>query len=363
MNKIDKRTLIDKAMFLVLGAFMLGRNGFEERMVIFVLVSFSISLLPLLTKESKLSILSVFILLFLSNLWPEYGYFLPVIVYDTVFDTSFFSSVSSGGMIFLFFLTSSEYDSITKCWLLFLCFFSGYLSHRVLLEQTLKTKYKKLELDSLEKTFSLESKNKDLIEQQETKIALEISDEQNRIARDIHDNVGHLLSSSLLQIGAIRTINQDGTLASCLEQLQATIDEGMNNIRESVHNLHEESLSLSLAVEKMLEHFTFCEVTLSGTISETISKDYKIAYLMILKESLANVMKHSNATKVNVDFQTYPGFYKMTISDNGTSTEEKEFNKLGIGLVGMKERMEKLNGRLNCHQTVSGFSIRAILPR
>lgn len=363
MNKFDKWAFLNKTLFLVLGAFILIQKGFEERMVLFVLVSFSISLFSLLTQQPKCSILSVFILLLLSNWWPEYSYFLPVIVYDTLLDVRFFSSVFSGGMIILFFLNSLEYDSITKYLLLFLCLFSGYLSYRTLREQTVQNKFKKLEVTSLEKNFALESKNSELIEQQETTIALEISAEQNRIARDIHDNVGHLLSSSLLQIGAIRTINKDERLAPFLEQLQATIDEGMNNIRESVHNLHEESLSLSSAMEKMLEHFTFCDVILSGEISETISKEYKIAYLMILKESLANAMKHSNATKVTIDFQTYPGFYKMTISDNGTSTEEKDFNELGIGLTGMKERMEKLEGRLNCHRTATSFSIRAILPR
>lgn len=363
MDRVEKRTLLNKTMVLVFGVFLLSQTGFDEGMVIFVLISFSISLFSLLLKRPQLSILSVFMLLLLSSWWPEYGYFIPVIVYDTMFDVTFFSPLFSGGMLLLFFLMNAEYDPVTKYFLLFLSFFSGYLSFLTLQEQALGKKYNELKVTSLEKIFSLENKNKDLVEAGETKISLEIAAEQNRIARDIHDHVGHLLSSSLLQVGAIRTINTDDQLMPLLEQLQGTMNEGLNNIRESVHNLHEESISLSDALAKMLQHFTFCEVKVTGALAENISKEYKIAYLMLLKEALANVMKHSNATKVSIDFQTYPGFYKMTIADNGTFNAEKPIGLPGMGLIGMKERIEKLAGRVNYYQENTGFSIRAILPR
>lgn len=363
MNKFDRQILLDKLIVLVFGVFLLFQDGFEREMVLFLLVSFTISLLPLLMKQPKWSLLNLCVLLLLSSQWPAYSYFLPLIIYDTLFDEKLVIPAISSGAVLVFFLISPNYLLIKKVFLLFLCLFSGYLSFRALQEEKLRNNYRKLESDSLEMKFFLENQNKHLLEQQETTIALEISEEQNRIARDIHDNVGHLLSSSLLQVGAIRTINKNEQLELLLNQLQATMDEGMNNIRASVHNLHEESLSLSAAVETMLHHFTFCTVKRLGEIPESISKDYKIAYLMMLKESLANIMKHSNATQVTIAFQTYPGFYKVTITDNGTYNKEKDFNELGIGLTGMKERIEKLSGWLTYYQTDSEFSVRAILPK
>ncbi len=58
---------------------------------------------------------------------------------------------------------------------------------------------------------------------QETQLALQIVEERNRIARDIHDNVGHLLSSAILQIGALEMINQEPKLKEPLENLSATV--------------------------------------------------------------------------------------------------------------------------------------------
>lgn len=62
---------------------------------------------------------------------------------------------------------------------------------------------------SLGKQQELSEQNKALALSQETQLALQIVEERNRIARDIHDNVGHLLSSAILQIGALEMINQE----------------------------------------------------------------------------------------------------------------------------------------------------------
>lgn len=80
---------------------------------------------------------------------------------------------------------------------------------------------------------------------QETQLALQIVEERNRIARDIHDNVGHLLSSAILQIGALEMINQEPKLKEPLENLSATVHTGMDRIRQSVHDLHETSISFN----------------------------------------------------------------------------------------------------------------------
>ena len=88
----------------------------------------------------------------------------------------------------------------------------------------------------------LREQNDYLKSSQETEVALQIAEERNRIARDIHDNVGHLLSSAILQLGAIQAINQNKQLHLPLDQLNRTMNLGMDRIRESVHDLHHHSL-------------------------------------------------------------------------------------------------------------------------
>ena len=58
--------------------------------------------------------------------------------------------------------------------------------------------------------------------------------ERNRISREIHDNVGHMLSRSILMTGAIRTVSQDRALDRSLEELEDTLHTAMTSIRRSV---------------------------------------------------------------------------------------------------------------------------------
>ena len=64
--------------------------------------------------------------------------------------------------------------------------------------------------------------------------------ERNRIAREIHDNVGHMLSRAILQMGALSTVYEEEPLHGQLLKVNDTLNLAMNNIRESVHDLHDD---------------------------------------------------------------------------------------------------------------------------
>ncbi|WP_206912228.1 hypothetical protein IGL98_001282 [Enterococcus sp. DIV0840] len=308
MNKFVIRNLFDKAFLLGLCLLLLLNQTYQSEMVIFVLVTIVLSIILWVIKEPKLSILGILILLLAATKWPEYAYFVPILFYDGRMDEGKNMTIINSGLILIFLLYSSNYSNNLKLSILLLCGLSAYLAFLTLKDTGLHNDYLVLNEEKYENSFIFESQNSELIKKQEIKINLEFSNERNRIARDIHDNVGHLLSSALLQTGALKAINQDEKMLIPLNQLQETITQGMNSIRDSVHDLHDESLSLSLACENILQNFTFCEVELKGTFSEYISKEYKLACIMLIKESLANVMKHSNADKVTIHFQNHPVF-------------------------------------------------------
>ncbi|MGC7323280.1 histidine kinase dimerization/phosphoacceptor domain-containing protein, partial [Mycobacteroides abscessus subsp. massiliense] len=81
-----------------------------------------------------------------------------------------------------------------------------------------------------------------------------------RIAREIHDSVGHLLSSSLLQVGALLAVNKNEKTRGNLVALKETLTNAMNSIRSSVHDLYDESIDLYAQVYKLSRDFTFCRL-------------------------------------------------------------------------------------------------------
>ena len=107
--------------------------------------------------------------------------------------------------------------------------------------------------------------------------------ERNRIAREIHDNVGHMLSRSILMVGALKTVNQDENLKVPMELLDQTLNEAMTNVRQSVHNLQDESVNLKEVMESLAEEFRFCPVQLTYDMGYDIPKEIKYSFIAIRK--------------------------------------------------------------------------------
>ena len=97
---------------------------------------------------------------------------------------------------------------------------------------------------SKEYELLLEEKNRKLIESQDKTVYAATLSERNRIAREIHDNVGHMLTRAILQMGAIKVLNKDEKLKPSIEEIDRTLNTAMSNIRNSVHDLHDESIDL-----------------------------------------------------------------------------------------------------------------------
>ncbi len=105
--------------------------------------------------------------------------------------------------------------------------------------------------------------------------------------------------------------------------------QAMNNIRESVHDLHNESLDLKQALREVTDEFRDkYEIAFTYDMSAAVPRNVKYCFLAITKESLANVVRHSNATRVSLYFCEHPGFYQMLVEDNGTDIKVKKKHRL-----------------------------------
>ena len=293
-----------------------------------------------------ISILYIIVYLF----FPQLQTFVPVVIYDsgrlkrTV-------PLLFGGLVILNLLYQGRIAF--GFFLLFLCVIALYLSQ--LTQQNIVLTKKQFEArdKSVEFRRLTEEKNRQIIEQQDSAIYTATLQERNRIAREIHDNVGHMLTRSILQVGAIKTINRDPNLSDALSNLQDTLNSAMTSIRTSVHDLHDDAVDLEAAIHQLAKDTEGLTIQVDYDMSKNLPHKIKYAFLALCKEAINNTQKHSNADTMELLLREHPGFYQLLIRDNGTNIQIKEN---GIGLTGMRERIEKLQGTIQI-TTNQGFQI------
>ncbi len=233
---------------------------------------------------------------------------------------------------------------------------------------SLRSKYIKMRDDGAELNLALKNKNQYLIEKQDSEIHVATLKERNRIAREIHDNVGHMLSRSILQTGALLAVNKNEELNPFIQSLKDTLDTAMNNIRTSVHDLYDESIDLKMAIQEILKEMTQYQIDFEYDVIGEIPRNVKYCMISIVKEATSNIIKHSDADKINVVIREHPAFYQLMIHDNGTSNKKltNEHAALeqgdGIGLSNMQSRVETLNGAFHI-STEQGFKIFISIPK
>lgn len=228
--------------------------------------------------------------------------------------------------------------------------------------------------DSEEHALLLSEKNKALLEKQDYEIYAATLRERNRIAREIHDNVGHVLSRSILMTAACKTINKNEALDPLLGNLEESLNGAMNSIRSSVHDLHDDAVNLEDAIKGLVKDFTFCPVTLTYDMSRQVPREVKYSLISITKEGLSNVMRHSNADSVNILLREHPALYQLCIEDNGTLGSkipdiqtDTDSNKMetvsgGMGLSNIRDRVKALGGTVQITQE-KGFRIFVTIPK
>ncbi len=207
-----------------------------------------------------------------------------------------------------------------------------------------------------ELSTSLSQKNSELLEKQEYEINLATLHERNRIAREMHDTVGHLLSSSILQTGALLAISKDESQREGLMRLHETLSMGMDNVRSAIHDLHDESIDLFAELQSLIERFEFCAVTLDYNVVESPDRQIKYAFIAIVKEALSNIARHSDATRAEVGVYEHPALYQLVVRDNGSAKVAKRHGDEGLGLTNIRDRVETLGGILNIG-TEYGFEL------
>ena len=212
---------------------------------------------------------------------------------------------------------------------------------------------------SMEHDMLMEQMNHQLIEKQNAQIYNATLKERNRIAREIHDNVGHMITRSILQVGAIGVINTDEKLKAPIADLKSTLDTAMDSMRKSVHDLYDESVDLRQALAKLKPTDSAFAFSLEYDCEDDVPREVKYAFIAIAKEAVNNAVKHSNGDEIRIIVREHPAFYQLEIMDNGTSADERKLSGEtgdGIGIKNIKERVAAIGGTMRI-KADDGFMI------
>lgn len=214
----------------------------------------------------------------------------------------------------------------------------------------------------------LKKANKDLESYANSIEELTLLRERNRISREIHDSVGHSLSTMIIQLGAIEKIaEKDGKLTSEMaKNLGEFAKDSLREVREAVRALKPrqfEKYEGILAIEELTKNFqklTGVEVKLGFSKQKwTINSDQCFVIYRVVQEFLSNSVRHGKATRVDIFMTFNEENLIITLKDNGQGSDKIE---KGVGLKGIWERVSELGGNVSYNSKKGeGFLLKVIL--
>lgn len=258
-------------------------------------------------------------------------------------------------------------QDLSLVWASLPTFLAGVIFIMVFTQMAIGEERARLEVERLAKDLAEVNARLRAYTQQAEELA--VTKERNRLAREIHDGLGHYLTSIYMQIqAALATakVSPERSQAA-MEKAQTLAQEALVDVRHSVAALHaqtEESLPLAESINRVLYN---CEAAgIAATLNvrgapRELSPQAHLSLYRAVQETVNNACKHSHATRFTV-FLDYTGEGKvcMRIVDDGVGADTIEG---GYGLIGLRERVNLLNGSLKIITSKGqGFSLEIMVP-
>lgn len=197
-------------------------------------------------------------------------------------------------------------------------------------------------------------------------------EERRRIARELHDSVGQELAAAKMHLD--RVILADPEPESITFEAVESLKRAIQQVRTISHLLYPpllDEVGLVSALRWYLEGLTarsgikisFCA---SPERFPRLPREMEAAIFRIIQESMTNVYRHSEATEGSVLLSQVADSISIQVIDNGRGVTDEilrmDASALGVGLGGMKQRVEEFNGKLRVAATSPGTMIEAVLP-
>jgi len=215
----------------------------------------------------------------------------------------------------------------------------------------------------------LEAANRRLTKYASQAEELAATQERNRLAREIHDNLGHFLTIVNVQIEAAKvTFESDpGRALDALNKAQELAKKGLNSVRESVAALRVSPIDnrpLGDAIAELVEESQSSGIPIHFSVtgeSRSIETRSALALYRAAQEGLTNIRKHSHASRVDIELDfSLNDKVRLVVRDDGVGAADTSG---GFGLIGIRERVQMLGGEFKVElQPNQGFCFEVTLP-
>jgi signal transduction histidine kinase len=361
--------IIDKILLLICCTTLYLFTADTGFVVVPVIIAIVLSSLFIYFEDKRVRLAGNILYCLLCFFFPSFIVFLPLVMYD-ILNTRYQYAVIVIPFIFIYHV--DYYKALIISFTIAFLVVSFLLKYKTDNLKKLRSEYNDLRDSSAKMSQLLEEKNQTLLQNQDYEINLATLNERNRISKELHDSIGHMLSRALLQVGALLTITGDELTKEGLTTLKESLSDGMDQIRSSIHNMYDDSIDLYLQIEYLVKHFTFCPITYDYDIKDQPSLQLKHSFIAMTKECLSNIMRHSNATRVSILLREHPAMYQLIIHDNGTMDEltkntlikafEKQEYDEGMGLRNIVDRVKSFGGNINITLD-NGYRIFISIPK
>jgi len=205
-------------------------------------------------------------------------------------------------------------------------------------------------------------------------------DERNRVSHELHDQCGQTLIDIQFRIGALiaSLSNQPPQLTNRIQEIEQKISQLGNELREVIYQLRPpmiDDVGLVSALQHMISELSgqhpnvdFSEEYALGDMHDELSKEFELALYRICQESLNNVIKYAQATKVSICLRRNKQQIVIAVCDNGVGFDAQTLTSnpsrhRGFGLLGMRERIAVFDGELDIFSEAGkGTTVTAYLP-
>jgi signal transduction histidine kinase len=205
-----------------------------------------------------------------------------------------------------------------------------------------------------------------------TRLQTAREEERRRIAREIHDDLGHVLTAIKIALSSLLLeLPEQHRPSKRAESIVKLIDEAISSVRRIATELRPailDDLGLVAAIEWAAEEFetrigTKCRLNLSA-VPMNIDREHTTAVFRIFQEALTNVARHSGATVVDVRLAVDNGELTLELHDNGVGADDERLStSQSLGVIGMRERAVLLGGEFSIRaEPAKGTSVKVRIP-
>ena len=249
-----------------------------------------------------------------------------------------------------------------------ICALAALLALRTTEEETTRARLHAMRDDLREKVLALQDANSRLLRAQDHELRAAALSERTRIAREIHDGVGHVLTRLLLRVKALQVTHRDepGVVAD-LATLDSDLGEALDSMRRSVHALSEEGEELATSLNLLGSRCGIAKVDVDCSTQTEPPPAVARCVVAVVREALTNAARHGRAASARVAVTDYPAFWQVTVDNDGIVPPGDEplgdgDKNAGLGLRSMTERVEALGGRVRITPRPR-FTVFATIPR